>query len=341
MMHLPDVGKYTKQDMLNVLLREEYGQLPPAPDRVEREVAAVDSTFCAGKADLVKLQLRCRGAVNFDFPVQFVCPKKAPRPVPCLIHLNFRPDLPDRYQPTEELVDRGYSVMTLYYEDVTRDNGDFTDGLAGVVYPGGVRTPAQCGKIGLWAWAALRMVETARTMPEVDRERITVIGHSRLGKTALLVGALEERLYCAVSNDSGCSGAALARGKTGERIRDIYRRFPYWFSTNYEKYVENEAEMPFDQHFLLAANFPHRVYVASARADAWACPANEYESCRAASPFFEKQGRPGFRGPAALPEGEACFHEGWIGYHIREGQHYLSRQDWHRVMDYLERAHEG
>ena len=55
--------------------------------------------------------------------------------------------------------------------------------------------------------------------------------------------------------------------------------------------------MPFDQHFLLAANAHHRVYVASAAEDLWASPKNEYLSCVAASGYFKALGKVGFVHP--------------------------------------------
>jgi hypothetical protein len=86
--------------------------------------------------------------------------------------------------------------------------------------------------------------------------------------------------------------------------------------------------MPFDQHYLLAANAPHAVYVASAVEDLWACPENEYLSCVAASEYYENAGVGSFVHPDRLPVVGDAFHEGHIGYHLRAGKHYFSREDW-------------
>lgn len=333
---LPMPGDMTKEAILDLLLREEYGYLPTAAYSVSAKEESNDTTFCAGKADLKKLILTCKAAWGeFSFPVYYVCPKKTSNPVSAFVHINFRDLIPDRYQPTEELVDAGYATLTFCYQDVTADNGDFTNGLAGVVYPEGKRRTDQCGKIGLWAWAAMRVMDYAQTLPELDHTRISVTGHSRLGKTALLTGALDERFYCAFSNDSGCSGAALSRENAGETIKAIYDRFPYWFCENYEKYVDNENALPFDQHYLVAANTPHKVYVASASEDAWACPHNEYMSCAAASGYYTEHTGKGFVHPDRFPEIGECFHEGNIGYHLRAGKHYQSREDWKYYIQYL------
>lgn len=333
--NLPMPDGMTKRDIVSLLLKEEYGYLPDAPHQVSADVVSIDNSFCAGKADLLTLNLICGlDQGNFSFPVYYAR-KKAEGPVPCFIHINFRDSVPDRYQPTEELIDAGYSVMTFCYKDVTSDDGDFKNGLAGIVYPDGKRKPDQCGKIGLWAWAVMRVMDYAVTLKELDGCKISVVGHSRLGKTALLAGALDERFYCAFSNDSGCSGAALARGNTGETVGKILDNFSFWFCENYKKYAGNENKLAFDQHFLIAANYPHRVYVASAEDDWWACPSNEYLACTAASGFFEKSGSCGFFHPQRLPAAGEFFHNGNIGYHMREGSHYLSRTDWQFYIKFL------
>ncbi|MBQ2859273.1 MAG: hypothetical protein IJE82_02830, partial [Alphaproteobacteria bacterium] len=133
---------------------------------------------------------------------------------PFFVHVNFRDLNPDRYMPTEELIDNGFAVLSIYYNDVATDDGDFTKGLAGVLYPDGKRkTDTDCGKIAMWAWAAQRALDYAETIPQkLDMKRSVVCGHSRLGKTALLAGATDERFAFSYSNDSGCSGAAIARG---------------------------------------------------------------------------------------------------------------------------------
>ena len=335
---LQEIKSMTKAEMLEVLLREEYGFLPPPPKSVSFEVVGKDDKFCAGKASLLNLSLICETEQGtFSFPVAYTRPRRVAEPMPCFIHVNFRDLVPDKYQPSEELVDAGVAVLSFCYKDVTSDDGDFSTGLAGVVYPNGRTEPTQCGKIGLWAWAAMRVMDISQTLPEVDHDFICVAGHSRLGKTVLLTGALDERFHCAFSNDSGCSGASISRAKHGkaETIRAIYTRFPYWFCENYEKYIDREDEAPFDQHMLLAANVPHKVYVASAAEDLWADPINEYLSCVAASEYFELLGITGFVHPDREPQVGDAFHEGNIGYHLRAGCHYFSREDWQKYLKFL------
>jgi len=332
-MALPDLK--TREEMFALLEEQEYGKLPPKPENlrftVEKEQAI--PKFCAGKAICRRVLMECTvGGKEFSFPFHATIPTKEGKH-PFFIMPNFRPDIPDRHQPTEEIVDRGYAILSFYYNDVTSDNDDFTNGLAGVLYEDGVRhDPADCGKISMWAWAAMRLMDYALTLPELDHEHGTVCGHSRLGKTALWTAANDPRFFAAYSNDSGCAGASLSRDKKGESIEAICNRFPYWFCENYFRYKGNESNMPFDQHYLLAVCAAGKVLVGSASEDEWADPRNEFLSCVAASPAF----RNGFVCEDRLTSDDEFFPEGDLAYHIRPGLHYFSRTDWNRLCDFID-----
>ena len=128
---------------------------------------------------------------------------------------------------------------------------------------------------------------------------------------------------------------SISRGKKGETIKDITNQFPYWFCKNYQKYVNNEEKMPFDQHFLLAAIAPRSAYVSSAKEDDWADPESEFLSCVAASKVYKFLDLKGLVNDDKFPEAGTTLQEGNIGYHIRKGTHFLSRYDWQRFIEYM------
>ncbi len=326
----------TRSEMLDILLCEEYGIFPPTPQAISFEVENnYIPSFCAGKAEACRVTAKCTvNGKEFSFPFYTVIPAEKTKH-PFFVHINFREDVPDRYMPTEELVDNGFAVLSFCYEDITSDNEDFTNGLAGVLFPDGRREADSAGKLAMWAWAAQRVMDYAQTLPSLDVSRSVICGHSRLGKTALLTAATDTRFAYAYSNNSGCSGAAISRGKHGESVADICRVFPYWFCENYLKYAGNEQAMPFDQHWLLASIAPRPVCVGSASLDAWADPEFEMLSCIAASNAYKAFGQKGFIYPEREARVGECFFEGSIGYHLRKGLHYFSRDDWHRLIEFV------
>ena len=339
---IPSAEKLTKAEIMEILECEEYGRIPPPPISVRGEVIKRES-FCAGKAWLETVTITCETENGpFSFPVLLTVPSAEGKHA-CFIHIAFRDNIPDRYMPSEELIDNGFAAFTMCYKDITNDTPDFSDGLAEVIFPSGRTSAEDCGKIMLWAWAAMRVMDYAETRADIDYGYISVCGHSRLGKTALLAGALDERFFCAFSNNSGTCGAALSRSKSpdSEHISDIVRSFSYWFCDNFKKYADNEEIMPFDQHFLLAANFPHRVYAASAAGDFWADPQNEFRACLAADKYFRFHGIEGITADKTEANPGDNFDGGYIGYHMRNGTHYFSREDWQKFMKYVCRHRNG
>ena len=327
-------GLRSREEMLATIQKHVYGILPPKPTALRwEEKKDYIPWFCAGKASYTMVTLTCAlMGQEFSFPVSCVIPTDGGKH-PFFVHINFRPDVPDRYQPTEELVDNGFAVLSFCYNDITKDNADFTDGLAGILYKDGQRGESDPGKIAMWAWAAQRVMDYAQTLDCLDLDHGCVCGHSRLGKTALLAAATDERFAFCYSNNSGCGGASLARSTKGETVKAICGLFPYWFCQNYQKYIENEQAMPCDQHYLIASIAPRKVCIGNSWEDVWVEPASELLSALAASPAFET----GIVCEDRLPVIGDVFFDGAIGYHLRAGKHYFSREDWLKLMDFINR----
>ena len=330
-LNLPEL--LPREEMLDILCREEYGFIPEKPTDVTFSVEEnTVFNFCAGKAVLNKVTVSCKvNGKPFSFPFYATMPT-AKGKHPFFVHINFRDAVPDRYMPTEELVDNGFAILSFCYLDVTSDDGDFTNGLAGVLYEDGKRRPTDAGKLAMWAWASHRVMDYAQTLGDVlDLDNAIVCGHSRLGKTALLAAATDERFAFGYSNDSGCSGAAISRITKGERVKDICDIFPYWFCENFYKYASNESAMPFDQHYLVASIAPRKAVIGSAAEDWWADPFAEQLTCFAASAAFKN----GFVCPDRQAETGEDFFDADVGYHKRAGLHYFSREDWLKLIKYV------
>ena len=323
----------------SLLQSQIYGKLPPTIP-FETEVKKVKISF-AGKASYEEVTFHfTNGEKRHSVTASLIAPL-SDKPLPFFIHLNFRPDIPDRYQPTEEILDNGFGIFSVCHKEVTTDDGDFTNGLAGLFASEGERASDEAGKLCYWAWMAMRMMDYLHTRPEADKERIGVAGHSRLGKTALLCAALDERFAFACANDSGCSGAAISRGccEGGEDVAAICRVFPHWFCPNYLQYANNVEALPLDQHALIALIAPRRVMVGGAELDVWADNTSQFLSLAAASPVWELYGKAGLITPPTLPSVGERRTDGELGFHLRPGKHFFSRSDWLVYMDVLQSAH--
>jgi hypothetical protein len=169
---------------------------------------------------------------------------------------------------------------------------------------------------------------------EVNINKVIIIGHSRLGKTALWAAASDPRFALVISNNSGCMGAAISRRKFGETIQWFNENNSHWSCDNFKKYTNNEELLPVDQHELIALIAPRPVYVASASEDLWADPKGEFLSCVYASPVYELFGIEGFPVKVMPALNEPVF--GNISYHIRSGKHNVTLFDWKCYMDYAD-----
>lgn len=339
-----------RREIVDLFSREVYGYMPPAPERVSFRETESREELMGGAASYRRIEASFDTpggpyAFEFDFYLPY-----SDKKVPAFVYIQFPEHPVHSTFPVEEITHNGFAVAMMRNCNVMEDRNDFTQGLAGMYLRNrsGVGNQNSCantdnrggmewGAIGAWAFAASRMMDYFYTLDTIDLDQVAVVGHSRLGKTALWCAANDERFGLAVINASGNTGASLSTWKDekAEKIAQIVEKFPYWFCRNYYKYAGKEAELPFDQHMLTSSLAPRHFYVCSGSQDSWADPLSEFFCCVASDDVYGMLGMKGFICPDRLPEPGCIYDEGDIGYSMHDGKHFMGRFEWDNVMNYM------
>jgi hypothetical protein len=337
-----------RPEVLELFRKHIYGRVPATAYEKRFQVVHTDANAMGGAATLKQVDVTIsRGTGSLTIHVTLFVPNRALKPVPAFLlicnrgtdNIDATRQQKSEFWPAEEAIARGYAMAAFSNADVDPDKDDgFKDGIHGLL-DSVPRPPDAWGTIAAWAWGASRVMDYFATDADLDRSKIAVIGHSRGGKTALWVGAEDERFALVISNDSGCTGASLSRrrfqGK--EMVARINTGFPHWFCQNYKSYNEREDALPIDQHELIALIAPRAVAVASAEEDLWADPRGEFLAVVHAAPVYQLFGRKAL-GVTTMPAVGASLHGDGAHYHIRPGGHNLSLIDWQNYMDFADRV---
>ncbi|MDD4891515.1 MAG: hypothetical protein PHU85_16475 [Phycisphaerae bacterium] len=317
----PDDWRRRRTELLELLQEFEYGHMPP-PAPVEGELLMRNF---AGEYKARQFQYRLsvgHSQPGGQRPVSFILDVFVPEgpgiegPFPVVVDGDACwPILSGEI--AREVVGRGYALAWFNRLEVATDN-KATGRQHGIfdLYPGG-----DYGTLAAWAWAYSRAIDFLLTLPFVRADQIIATGASRGGKTALLAGALDERIALTAPNDSGCCGAGCFRflGPQSETLQEMIDHAGFWLSPRLREFLGREHELPFDQHALKAAVAPRLLVTTEALGDLYANGPGTWLTHAAAREAYRFLGV-----------------EDRIGIVYREGRHAHLLADWQALLDFAD-----
>jgi len=301
-----------RREILDLLLREEYGPFPPNVPEVRTDKIE-EAVILEGLARERRFHLLLP---NRGTPLRveagLILPEGRKGPFPTLLAVDWI--WLDHLRPVaKRMTEEGIAFAGYKVQDLDRDDDDRSDGVH-ALFPG-----YDGGTLSVWAWGAMRMMDCLSGLEEVDEERVAVTGHSRAGKTALLAGAADERFALVAPHASGAGGAGsfLSLQEGSESLAAITdpERFHYWFHENLRAYAGEEERLPFDQHFLKALVAPRPLLCMEGLDDHWANPEGSRLTTEAAQSAFDLLGNPSAN-----------------QFFIRGGGHDMVEEDWEALI---------
>lgn len=348
-----------------------YGYLPNATQPIRAKVERSDRNCFGGKATAKQVTIQFGPAGAPPIHLLLVVPNQRTKPAPAFVGINFCGNHTVLDDPTiplpetwiykscpgcetekatdagrgkqidvwsiEQSIDRGYAVATFYSGDIKPDRPNDAEGIHRWYWKAGQTKPdlRDWGTIAAWAFGIHRAVDYLLTDKDIDAARIAVVGHSRLGKTALLAGAFDERIALVIAHQAGMGGSAPSRGKTGESVKRINTSFPHWFNGEYKTFNDQPDRLPIDQNCLVALCAPRPVLFTNAVEDQWANPDGQFEVLRAAEPAYKLLKAGALDSKERPPVSTLVASK--LGYFIRPGKHSMTREDWKVFLDFADK----
>ncbi len=259
-----DWTKHRRAEVLELFAENAYGHSPQPPRKIDYEISEMDKNALGGKA--VRKQVTIHFSSRKDGPKEDVLiylPAGARKPVPVILSINFfgnqattndpaiklatiwnprtheQEQAPEQSRgrandPVAKILARAYGFATVCYQDIEPDfKGGYVKGIRPLFFKRGQTEPAadDWGAIGAWSYGLSRVMDYFEGDKDIDAKHVAIMGHSRLGKTVLWAGAMDQRFAMVISSCSGEGGASLARRNYGETLNNLNGAFPYWFCT--------------------------------------------------------------------------------------------------------------
>lgn len=352
-------------EIIKLFEQNQFGVTPKSNIEISYDVSESEGSAFDNLAKRTQVTLNLkRNGKEKKIDVLYYLPSNITEPVPVLLYISFRANLQVFDDPqikdatiwnmekkrvpapresmfgkfdAKPILENGFGFATVYYGDI---EPDFSDG-----YQYGVRNlfdenriedkSDSWGSIAVWSWGLSRILDYFETDKNIDADAVTVMGVSRLGKTALWAGSLDERFAAVIDVCSGESGSTLSRRNYGETVAHIASpsRFSYWFAPKYQDYGNDVSSLPVDGHMLVSLIAPRPILLITGNTDKWSDPYGAYLSVKAAEPVYQLLGKKGLETDQMPVSGTSVISD--LSFFMHVGGHGMVDEDWGVIIEFL------
>ncbi|KXN89756.1 4-O-methyl-glucuronoyl methylesterase [Leucoagaricus sp. SymC.cos] len=266
-----------REEISQLLQKYELGTLPPKPSSVTGSLSG--STLTVNVSDSGK-------SISFSASVSY---PSGNGPFPAIIAVGGM-SIP---KPANVV------VITFNNDDMAAqvNSGSRGQGKFYQLYG----TGHSAGAMTAWAWGISRIIDVLETVPSstsrIDLSKLAVTGCSRNGKGALVAGAFETRIALTIPQESGSGGAGcwrisdsmLASGIQTQTASEIVGE-NVWFSPNFNQYVNQVNNLPFDHHMLAALVAPRALLIIDNTGIDWLGPRSVWGCMSTANKIWQALG---------------------------------------------------
>jgi len=361
-----------REEIINLFEENQFGVTPNDNIEVTYDIFESEEAAFNNIAKRTQVILNLAGnEKEKKIDLLYYLPTNVTKPVPVLLYISFRANsqVIDDMQIKEGTIwnrekqrvpagresrfgkidvkpflENGFGFATVYYGDIEPDFADgYKYGVRNLFNENGNRNLDESdswGSIAVWSWGLSRVLDYFETDNKIDANNVIIMGVSRLGKTVLWAGALDERFASVIDVCSGESGTALSRRNYGETIAHIASpaRFSYWFAPQYQKYSNDVNSLPVDGHMLITLIVPRPLLLITGNTDKWSDPYGAYLAAKAAEPVYELLGKNGLETEKMPSPGTPVIDD--LSFYMHDGGHGMVNEDWEVIIDFLNKHFE-
>lgn len=297
-----------------------YGVMPKNPMHLSYKLVSSDATFAAGKAEIRKEEMIIETENKIiSLPFTSVIPKRS-KTYPILITVTEDEEIPNKFLPAEEIVDRGYGIYIISAKDICT----FTNKKDGIYLKiiGSRRKSNSSGEIAVIAWAYERLAECIFDRHAGKIETLIATGHGIFARASLLAGGYSEKITHVIANCVFSRPVPFSerRKNSGFTVKDL----PLLYSPAFD-------DQPFGDETEALINFCKSKSIMIGSAADGDESDIEYEAS-VINKFFQSPEKTKRKSPV-----KTLWQSENFSYHIREGVDYFSRDDWKIYLDFIDK----